>query len=157
MPLFGPDRVLVSKLKYCLTQIIDVPFSVDDRVEGYLLPLDAKLKPNVFVGKWSKTDNSNIFSGMVERGEPPTKKGDPYEWHLPGMVLGTVRFGWPSDPDDKALAYKVAEWLLILESRQKSDFEVKRGPMFASVPTVQFATTHNGFGTCVMGLIYDPI
>ena len=48
------------------------------------------------------------------------------------------------------------EWLLILEGRQKANFDIGQGPTFAGVPSVHFQTSHNGFGACTMALIYDP-
>jgi hypothetical protein len=140
-----PDRQLVAKLTHCLTQVVEVPFSVDDRESGYLLPVGATLKRSVFVD-WSKTDYPDVHTGLIFRGQAP----------LP-VLLGRVQFSWPAAPDKKALAYKAAEWLLILEGRQKTVFQVKHGPTKDGIASVEFVTFYNGFGSCVMDLIDDPL
>jgi hypothetical protein len=94
---------------------------------------------------------------VVERGEPPTPKGKPYQWHPPGIPLGLVWIGWPGEPDEAALAHKVGEWLLILDGKQKAKFLIKIGPSIGPAPTVYFETAHNGFGACTMSLIHDPV
>src|SRR5216683_3292766 len=130
MPSFGsgPDRQLVEKLTVLLNEIVVTPFQTDDRIPGYLMPADAKLKPKVFVAKWTpRNDRPDVYAAMIERGEPPTPKGKPYEWHPPATPLGLVWIGWPGEPDEAALAYKVGEWLLILDGRQKAKFHIKLG------------------------------
>lgn len=161
VPLFGkarPDAQLVEKLTYCLKQVVQTPFEVDDRIATHLMPANPKLKAKVFVKSWRKApDNPNVYSGVVERGEQPPKEGEPYKWVPPGIVLGVVWMGWPGEPNEEALAFKVGEWLLILEGKQKATFDVGPGPAFAGVPSVHFQTSHNGFGACTMGLIFDPV
>jgi hypothetical protein len=160
VPLFGkaqPDQQQVDKLTYCLRQIVETPFDVDDRIPTHLMPANAKLKPKVFVKNWKRApDNPSVYSGVVERGDRPPRQGEAYRWVPPGIVLGAVWIGWPGEPTDEALAFKVGEWLLILEGRQKANFDIGRGPDFAGVPSVHFQTSHNGFGACTMALIYDP-
>ena len=95
----------------------------------------------------------DVYAGMVEREQRPRQEG---EWVPPGVVLGLVWIGWPGELNDDALAFKVGEWLLILEGRQKADFSVTPGPQLAGIPSLHFETGHNGFGACTMGLIYDP-
>lgn len=160
MPLLGrtrPDANLVEKLTHCLRQVVE-PFEVDDRVPGHLMPVDAKLKPKVFVKSWTRrADMRDVYAAIVERGERPPRPGEPYRWVPPGVTMGAVWIGWPGEPTDEALAFKVGEWLLILQGRQKANYHLASGPSFAGVPSVHFETSHNGFGSCTMALIYDPI
>ena len=160
MPLFGkarPDAQLVDKLTYCLKQIVVTPFEVDDRIPTHLMPANAKLQPKVFVKAWQQRhDNKDVYTAVIERGQRPPREGEPYKWVPPGMVLGAVWMAWPGEPTDEGLAFKVGEWLLILEGRQKAEYSVTRGPDFAGIPSVHFETAHNGFGACTMALIYDP-
>jgi hypothetical protein len=130
------DRLLVEKLLYCLEQIVDPTFQVDDRVAGYLLPVRPKLQRNVYVDNWTKADDHNVYSGVVVSGEPPPRKGSKIgRWHPSGVPLGTVWFAWPVPPDHDALAYKIAEWLLILLGRQTADYQIGLGPALAGIPT----------------------
>jgi len=160
VPLFGkarPDRQDIDTLTYCLKQIVETPFEVDDRIATHLMPANAKLKPKVFVKSWKQApDNPSVYSRVVERGDRPSREGVSYRWVPPGIVLGAIWIGWPGEPTDEAVAFKVGEWLLILEGRQKANFDIGRGPDFAGVPSVHFQTSHNGFGACTMALIYDP-
>jgi hypothetical protein len=104
---------------------------------------------------WTRTENPNIYSAFVESGR--AKPRDPSSWSPPGLPLGRVWFAWPKAPDEKALAYKVSEWLLILEGRQKAKYEITVGPALGMVPSIQFETAHNGIGGCTMALIYDAV
>jgi hypothetical protein len=149
------DGELVGKLIRCLVEVIEQSFETDDRAPGYLMPIDVALKPNVFVQRWNEAGNG-VYSGMVESGQRPPQPGEPYRWTPPGTPLGVVWFRWPTEPNDVALAFKVAEWLLILEGRQKADYQIKPGPVVMGIPSIQFSTGHNGFGACQMGLIHEP-
>jgi hypothetical protein len=160
VPLIGrsqPDAELTQKLRYCLREIVE-PFDIDDRVRGHLMPVNAKLKPKVFVPNWTRRDDRpDVYAAVVQHGERPPGKGESYRWVAPSMPLGAVWIGWPGEPTDEALAFKVGEWLLILEGRQTADYHIALGPAFAGVPSVHFETSHNGFGSCTMALIYDPM
>lgn len=125
-------QLVVAALK----RIVVAPYRVDDRVPGYVLPVDPQLQPGLTI-QWTDPPDPNQYAALVSRGSLP---------------LGMARFTWPKKPDERALAFKMAEWLLQATGRMRSEFKVdvlaqdRIGPF--GLRRVRLITGHNGFGYC---------
>jgi hypothetical protein len=131
-PAHNDTQLVVAALK----RIVVEPYRIDDRVPGYVLSIDPQLQPGLTI-EWTNPPGPNQYAALVSRGSLP---------------LGMARFTWPKIADERALAFKMAEWLLQATGRMRSEFKVEVLPQDRLGPfglrRVRFITGHNGFGYC---------
>ena len=123
-----------------LRRVIVVPFSIDDRIPGFPLPIEPKFHEGVAV-EWREYPFPNEYRADVAQDN---ESADIY-------------FTWPSDPGPegveyqrKTVAYNLAKWYLQITGVIRAPFDIELEPpmLLGQSSTILFETKHNGWGQC---------